>query len=301
MSRKASLFLIGCFLLFGCIKPPSTNGGDGSSTTKRDPIKGQLLAQVNDWAIGTSDFREKLSALKTLLPEEEVRKEFDDPETQKKILQELVNFEILAQEAEVRGMDRDQDVIDAVKNFKRNFLAQKMLGEIYQDITVTEIEIEDFYNRNKAIFSAPEQRRVREIVVSSETRAKDILIRLLQGEDFAYLAQTQSIGESRSKGGDLGYLEMVREVTDSQKFDNFWKVVLTTDEGKSSSYFKGPKGRYYIITIEDVKGGQAKPLREVRENVREHIKAVQANDKKDEIITEARKKFKVVINQDLLE
>lgn len=301
MTRKIALFLIACFFVFGCTNLTSPDKEAGSGVTKVSKIKGKLLAQVNDWAIGTTDFKEKLDALKTLLPEEEVQKQFDDVETRKKILQELVNFEILAQEAEVQNLDKDQDVIDAVKNFKRNFLAQKMLGELYQDITVTSIEVEDFYSRNKGIFREPEERRIREIVVNSERQAKDILIRLLQGEDFSFLARSASTVPTKARGGDLGYLKIDQETTAAKKFDTFWKVALTTDEGKSSSYFKGPKGRYYVIKVEDVKGGQPRPLKDIRENIREHLKGVQANNKKDEIIAKARKKFKVTVNGDLLE
>ncbi|MCF7907268.1 MAG: peptidyl-prolyl cis-trans isomerase [Candidatus Omnitrophica bacterium] len=298
--KKIFLFLIACFFIFGCTNLTSPDATD-EVTVKRNEIKGQLLAQVNDWAIGTTDFKEKLDALKTLLPEEEVQRQFEDIETRKKILAELVNFEILAQEAEERNLDKDQDVVDAVKNFKRNFLAQKMLGELYQDITITSIEVEDFYNRNKGIFREPEERQIREIVVSSESQAKDILIRLLQGEDFGFLARSYSISDTKNKAGDLGYLKIDQDTTSTQKFDTFWKVVLTTDEGKSSSYFKGPDNKYYVIKIEDVKGGDARPLREVRDNIREHLKGVQANNKKDSIIEDAKKKFKVTVNSDLLE
>jgi len=192
MSKKISIFIILCFLFFvGCekVKPKPENI---EPTSAKTPIKGALLAQVNDWAIGTTDFKDKLDALKTLLPQKEFADQFDDAETKKKILEELVNFEILAQVAESRGLDKEQDVTDAVKNFKRNFLAQKMLGKLYNDVTVTNIEIENFYDTNKGLFREPEERRVKEIVVASEAQAKDILIRLLQGEDFGFIAKSCS-------------------------------------------------------------------------------------------------------------
>ncbi|MBU1113340.1 MAG: peptidyl-prolyl cis-trans isomerase [Candidatus Omnitrophica bacterium] len=301
MIKRVSFIILACFFIFGCTNLPSSKSNNAETKTSTSSVKGALLAQVNNWSIGTVDFKDRVEALKTLLPEEQVQKEFDNRETKLKMLQEIVNFEILAQEAEIRGLDKDRDVVDALKNFKRNFLAQKLLGAIYQDINITNIEIDDFYNRNKNIFREPEERQIKEIVVNSETQAKDILIRLLQGEDFSFLARSYSASDSRSKGGDLGYFKIDQETTSSQKFPNFWKVVLTTDKGKNSSYFKGDDGKYYIIRVEDVKGGQPMPLRDVRENIREHLKGVQANNKKDEIIEAARKKFKVVINEGLVE
>jgi peptidyl-prolyl cis-trans isomerase C len=300
MSKKISIFIILCFLFFvGCekVKPKPENI---EPTSAKTPIKGALLAQVNDWAIGTTDFKDKLDALKTLLPQKEFADQFDDAETKKKILEELVNFEILAQVAESRGLDKEQDVTDAVKNFKRNFLAQKMLGKLYNDVTVTNIEIENFYDTNKGLFREPEERRVKEIVVASEAQAKDILIRLLQGEDFGFIAKSYSLADSRDKNGDLGLLKIDQETTTKQKFPNFWKAVVTTEQGKYSSYFTTPEGRYCIIKVEEIKGGEVKALKDVRDNIKEHLRGVQANVKKDEIIAEAKKKFKVIINSDLL-
>ncbi len=289
-----SILLIGCPNFGG-----SKNGGE--APVKRSPIKGSLLAQVNDWAVGTVDFREKLDALKTIIPAEEgLREQFEDPETQKRILQELVNFEILAQVAESKGMGRENDVMDAVKNFKRNFLAQKMLGEIYKDITITSVEIENFYSENKGLFSEAETRKIREIVVTSEAQAKDIMIRLLQGENFSSLARSYSIAPTKSKGGDLGNLKIDERTTREKKFPNFWRTAVTTDEGKASSYFKSPDGRYYIIQVDKVKRGDVRPLSEVRGEIEEHLKGVQANVKKEDIIANAKEKFKVIINQDLL-
>src|SRR3989338_4829155 len=207
MLKNFSFILVACFFIFGCTNLPSPNN-DTKTSSSETAVKGALLAQVNDWSIGTVDFKEKMEALKTLLPEEAEQKEFDNREKKLKILQELVNFEILAQEAETRGLGKERDVIDAVKNFKRNFLAQKLLGDIYQEINITNIEIDEFYNRNKDIFKEPEERQVKEIVVASEAQAKDILIRLLQGEDFSLLAQNYSTASSRSKGGDLGYFKI---------------------------------------------------------------------------------------------
>jgi len=76
--------------------------------------------------------------------------------------------------------------------------------------------------------------------------------------------------------------------------------VVTTEQGKYSSYFTTPEGRYCIIKVEEIKGGEVKALKDVRDNIKEHLRGVQANVKKDEIIAEAKKKFKVIINSDLL-
>jgi len=256
-------------------------------------IKGVLLAQVNDWAIGTQDFRDQLDALKTLYPEADVT----DPEIQKRILQEMVNFEILAQEAELRGLDKEKDVQDAVKNFKRTFLAQKILENIAKETIVTDVEIRNFYDSNKLSLREPEERKIREIVVLTESEAKNILIRLIQGESFSRLALDYSIADSKNKGGDLGYLA----VNPEEKFQKFWEEAFTKEKGGVSNYFRSPDGKYYIIKVEDIRGGEVKPLNEVRENIEEHLRRIKIERKKEDVIFNAKQKFKVIVNENLLD
>ena len=291
MFKKLLVLVVLCFFLSGCdtLMPEKVD----TKTYDVPTIKGRLLAQVNDWAIGTQDFRDQLDALKTLYPEADIT----EPEIQKRILQELVNFEILAQEAEVRGLDKSKDVVDAVKNFKRTFLAQKILENLAKEAVVTDVEVRNFYDSNKLSLREPEERRVSEIVVRSESEAKNILIRLIQGESFSRLAREYSIVDSKTKGGDLGYLS----VDPNEKFQKFWEEVFTREEGGTSNYFRSPEGQYYIIKVEDIKGGVVKPLSEVRDDIEELLRRTKLEQVKEDIVFNAKQKFKVVVNENLLD
>jgi parvulin-like peptidyl-prolyl isomerase len=214
----------------------------------------------------------------------------------KSILQELVNVQILSKVAKERGINKDRDVKEAVENFRKSLLVQKLRQNITKDVVVTDAEIDNFYNTNRLAFQRPEERRVREIVVSSESQAKNILIRLLQGENFSVVARAVSNSDSASKGGDLGYITPQPE----ERFQKFWEVAFTTDKGETSSYFKGPKG-YYIVKVEDVRGGEAQPLDEVKGQIRQYLKSQKIQTKIEDIIYETKQRLKVTINEYLIE
>ncbi|MCF7887244.1 MAG: peptidyl-prolyl cis-trans isomerase [Candidatus Omnitrophica bacterium] len=298
MSRyKFSLLVLILFLFVGCdkIMPITANQKQEPKQTAASTIQGPLLAKVDGWAIGLDDFRQRLDALKAMVPEEQ-RGQKLNVEDKKNILQELVNLQILSKAAKERGINKDKDVEEAVDNFKNSLLVQKLRENITKDVVVTDAEINNFYNTNKLAFQKPEERKVREIIVPSESQAKNILIRLLQGESFSVLARTTSTASSANKGGDLGYISPQPE----ERFQKFWEMAFTTDEGDTSSYFKGPKG-YYIVKVEDIRGGEARPLSEVRDQIRQYLKAQKVQRKIEDLIYEAKQRLKVTINDYLIE
>ncbi|MCF7877709.1 MAG: peptidyl-prolyl cis-trans isomerase [Candidatus Omnitrophica bacterium] len=294
---RVAAFIFILFLFLGCDKiipviPTSDNQSKQESTPS---IKGPLLAKVNGWAMGLDDFRQRLDALQAMAPEGQRDQELTSQD-KKSILQELVNVQILSKVAKERGINKDRDVKQAVENFKKSLLVQKLRENITKDVVVTDAEIENFYNTNRLAFQRPEERRVREIVVSSESQAKNILIRLLQGENFSVVARAVSNSESASKGGDLGYITPQPE----ERFQKFWEVAFTTDEGETSSYFKGPEG-YYIVKVEDIRGGGAQPLNEVKDQIRQYLKSQKIQTKIEDIIYETKQRLKVTVNEYLIE
>ncbi|MDD4294759.1 MAG: peptidyl-prolyl cis-trans isomerase [Candidatus Omnitrophica bacterium] len=294
MNRCFILFLFVIFCFAGCDYFSLTK--DLSNNMGKDEIKqidGLLLAQVDNWRMGTRDFEKQIEAVKTL----NTGADLSSPDVKRNLLQEFVNLEILAREAIAKGFDKDKDVKEALHNFKRTLLAQKMLAEIFDGTVVTDLEVEDFYESNKDRLSEPEQRKIREIVVNTDQEAKDVLIRLLQGEKFSVIARTISVADSKRQGGDLGYLTPNAD----EKFLRFWEVAFTTDQGTNSHYFKGDDGKYYILYVEDVKKGQTRSLDEVREDIRSALKQINADKKRQDIIDSAKSKYNIIINADLLD
>ncbi|MDD5069216.1 MAG: peptidyl-prolyl cis-trans isomerase [Candidatus Omnitrophica bacterium] len=293
MKRLILTSLTFCFFIVGCDGLVPEDKSTSSVKVQKD-IKGDLLAQVGDWKIGTRDFTDKLDVLIKLYPDSKL----NESDAKKEILKVIVDTEVLASEANARGLGKDQEVLEAVRYFKQNLLAQKILENIAQGINISDLEVKNFYDANKLSFTQPEERKIREIVVPTETEAKDILVRIYQGDDFASLARSYSTSDTRAQGGDLGWLKVDLET----KFRDFWKEAFLRDKGSVSGYFRDPKGLYYILKIEDIKGGEAKPLVEVREDIRNYLTEQELLKKKEEIINERKPKLKAyTLNDNLLE
>ena len=120
--------------------------------------------------------------------------------------------------------------------------------------------------------------------------------RIIQGEDFAFLASNYSIANSKAQGGDLGYITVDLE----QKFQKFWEMAFSLERGKYSTDFQGPDGRYYIVKVEDIRGGDVRPMNEVFDDIKDYLKVETLTKKIDTIVSEAKQRANIIINLDLL-
>jgi len=307
------LIILCLFVFTACDKLPWSVSSSSSSKPK-----GPVLAQVNDWVLTTSEFNKQIDAIikankgsasvsvaslgilaRTFFPPYIEKIDLDNIEGKQLYLNFLVNLELLAQEAENRGLDKDADIAKDIRRSKVEILDFALLNEVLKKINVTPLEIEEFYeNEYKKTLESIDQRKVREIVVNSESKATAILVELLQGADFATLARTRSIAETASKGGDLGYL--VYQPT--MKFKKFWEVVLVLDKGQLSSIFKDPlKQEYYIVKVEDIKKGEPESLSKIYDQLEFLLKQKKSIEAIDSLVAGIKTKVNFQINSQLLE
>tara|TARA_B100000315_G_scaffold259884_1_gene317854 strand:+ start:5280 stop:6230 length:951 start_codon:yes stop_codon:yes gene_type:complete len=285
---------------------------------KTDKPKGPYLARVNGWSISRNEFNRQIEAIikanegnsavsvsalgllaRTFVPPYIEEIDLGSLEGKQLYLNLMVNLELLAQEAETRGLHKDSDIAKDIRRSKVEILDFALLNDVLKSVTVTPLEIEEFYeNEYKRTLESIDQRKVREIVVASESEATGILVELLQGSDFSRIASSRSIGESGKKGGDLGYV--VYQPT--RKFKRFWEAVLVLDEGQVSSIFKHPeKKEYYIVKVEDIKKGEPESLSEIYDQLDFLLKQKKSVEAIDNLIIGIKSKIEVEIKSDLLE
>ncbi|MCX5712095.1 MAG: peptidyl-prolyl cis-trans isomerase, partial [Candidatus Omnitrophica bacterium] len=91
-------------------------------------------------------------------------------------------------------------LLKALEKTKMDLLVMELVRQEANKVDVSSKDIEDYYNTYKDQLKEPEQRRVREIVVPAEQEAKDIMVLLLQGGDFATLAKERSKSATAVEG-----------------------------------------------------------------------------------------------------
>lgn len=179
-------------------------------------------------------------------------------------LEQLINFVLVTQDAEKQGIDKRPNVVRDLAWQRRGLLVNLGLQEYLQKNPVTDEEIQAMYDKFVDAKGGQEY-KARHILVESEDEAKAIIEQLNDGADFAKLAEENSIGPTKTKGGDLGWFSpdrMVKPFSDA-----------VADMGKGS-YTKSPvktQFGWHVIKLEDQRDLQPPSLEEVKPQLRNQI------------------------------
>lgn len=284
--------LLSSFILFGCEKLfPKKAKPATSAPPPVAEVKGTIIARVNNQPITLEELNAEISSFNAYVPADKPEQKIDTLDKKLTYLKnEMVRRVLLAQAALDRGLERKEEVQKALESYKQNLLVAELVRSETASIEVSSSEIEDYYNRSKEQLKEPEERRIREIVVATESEVKDVLIELLKGTDFAALAQSRSIAASAKDGGDLGY---IKKGTKSPQFDEV-AFSSTLEANRASNYFKGPEG-YYILKVEAKREGKAKSLSELWDEIKNGLTFLKQQQKLEELISKLSKEAKIEV------
>jgi len=254
---------------------------------------GVIIAQVGSMYITLEQLDQKIEEMNARFNKDAALPKLTPEEKIAFLKEEVIPIYLFYIEAKTRGIDKDPKIKEQLANMEIMLVASQFLTKETGDANPPAKEIEAFYESYKDQFSPAEERRVREIQVVTEAEAKEALIELLKGGDFAVLAQERSKAESAAKGGDLGFIAKGQRGEDFKKFDEV-AFSASLESGQISSVFKDKKG-YYIIKIDGVRGGKAPSLNDVWDQVKNTFVALKQRQKIQELNGTLSKKTKVSV------
>ena len=255
--------------------------------------KGPIVAKVNNISIGLDDLNDEIALYNANVPAEKPELKIVTKEQKVNYLKnEVVRRALIYQHALDKGLERSDEVKQALEKNKRDLMVLQDIKDIAKTVTVTSKEVEDYYNTYKEQLKEPEERQISEIVVGSEQDARDILIQLLQGADFATLAKSNSKSSSAKDGGSLGFVQKGKKSTqfDAAAFSD------SLDVGKISSIFKTSDG-YSIVKLEAKRGGKQKPLSEMWDDINRGLTFLKQQQAIEELIGKLSREAKIEVSE----
>lgn len=205
----------------------------------------------------------------------------DTPAMRQGVREDIINRELLAQEAVVLGIDRAERIQLRVQQAKQAILADQAMEELMAQSPVTDTDVQAEYDRQIAAlgdFSTRFEYQVRLITVSTEAEAKRILNSLRKRVPFERLAREKSADASKDKGGLLDWLEpnqMVPAVAEA--------VVKLKKGTHALAPIKTPTG-WSLVRLEDSRQVQPPTLADLNDRIRRTL----TQQKRAEIIRKLR-------------
>ena len=317
---------VGCDRLPWEQKPPKPAAKDSaqaaSSATGVRLTDPGVLALVNKLPIREDFFRRRAEAL----PDDttqgfattygQVRVVHRKPKTleeRKIFLEELVKEELMVQDAVAAGLERDPDVRQQLEDSRRLILITAAARQDVKRVSVTDQDVEDFYKRYKEAYKDPERIHVSQVVLKTLEEAEATRTYLVQGANFAQVAQERSVGPGKEASGDIGwYIKLLdyqlltgingQSPADVKPFfPQLEAVAFSLEPNQISQPVKGPDGHYYLVRLEERKAERIRSLSELMDKLRTGLISQKQQESVQDHLARVWQKGDIKLNEQRLE
>jgi peptidyl-prolyl cis-trans isomerase C len=204
------------------------------------------------------------------------------PDQRTQLLDNLVRGEIVAQEAEKQGLDKNGDTRSMLTLSRMQILEQAGAEHYLQDKKPTDAELQAEYHQQ--VDAMPKtQYHARHILVANQNEAQQIIDQLKKGAKFEDLAKKDSIDPgSKNQGGDLGWFSpgnMVKPFSDAVsalKKDEITPQPVQTQYG------------WHVIQLLDTRETPVPPFDQVKDRVTQLVQQKKFRAYQDDLIKTAK-------------
>jgi peptidyl-prolyl cis-trans isomerase C len=293
--------------------------GDSNQATPADagPAAGGLtpeqaarvVAKVGDRVITLGDYAAVLDRMDAF-----DRLRYQTSERRRELLEELIDVELMAFEAQRRGLDKKPTTQEAVRQILRDaLLAEARLGlPSPTDIPVEEVRA--YYEKNRENYREPERRRVSAIVFDDEAKAKKVLASALEKKDatnWGKLFFEHSLTAAKEKvgnvpldlAGDLGIVgppddpkgQNARVPASVQK-----SVFALAAIGDVHPELVADGGKFYVVRLNGRTAAHERSFEEAERSIRVMLLQQKQRELEEKLEQELRQKHKVEIDDEAL-
>src|SRR5204863_2813647 len=127
--------------------------GNTSHASQKPEELAETLAKIDDVVITVGEFQDRINKQSPY-----VRARYTSLERKKEFLDNLVRFEVLAKEAQKRGLSKDPEVVRTMKQV----MIQKLLSSEFDKMKVDDIpdaDCKSYYDAHPEEFNKPEEVR----------------------------------------------------------------------------------------------------------------------------------------------
>ncbi|MFJ2988753.1 peptidylprolyl isomerase [Collimonas sp. NPDC087041] len=222
------------------------------------PVMAQNLAVVNGKAIPSSraDMMVKQLTAQGGQP--------DSPELRTMVKDELINREVLIQEADKLGLGNNPDVKAQADIARQSILIRALVADFIKKNPIKDADIQAEYDKFKAQ-AGDKEYHAQHILVENEADAKAIIAKLKAGAKFEDLAKQSKDPGSAANGGDLGW------ATPASFVKPFSDALVALKPGQLTDTPVKTQFGYHVIKLDEVRPAKIPTLAEVKPQITEAL------------------------------
>lgn len=183
------------------------------------------------------------------------------PQERQAAIEDLVQLEILADEAAERGLLNERAVAAELELQRLQGIARAMAMRHIQENPPTDADLQALYDQNLSRL-APTEYKARHILLPTEDEASAVIEELQDGADFIALAEARADGPTGPNGGDLGWFSpasmvpAIAQAVETMEVGSFSPAPIQTEYG------------YHVVLLEETRASEAPPLDSGRNDLR---------------------------------
>ena len=256
------------------------------------------LATVDGVVITVQEFQEQLNRQSPY-----VRARYTAKEEKKNFLDTLVTVEVMAAEAQRRGLDKDPEVVRTMKQVMIQKLSKEVFSAEATRDSITDAEMQDYYKKHEAEYRRAAQVRAAAIVVKDKALADKLAKEAKEQETkshsvFRDMVLKHSVDEAtKQNGGDLGYFDKSSTEVPKPVVD----AAFALENGKVSGAIAAGDGRFYILRITGTRPALDKSFEDVKGQIQTRLLRDKQVAAQKEFVESLKSKAKIEINEANLE
>lgn len=233
-------------------------------------IKGQQIEKGNQLLMSNQTIIAKVGKQNITTAEAEaylrridprMAQQFQSPDGQKRLTDELVHQELLYLDAEDSKMDQDPEFMKEVEKVKKDMLKQYAINKLMGEIKVEDEEVRKYYRDHKEDFTHPVTIKASHILLDDGEKSQAIYDDIQSG---AITFENASEKHSTCEGVDLGHF------TKGKMVPAFEDVAFSLAVDEISPPVKTDFG-YHIIKVYERKVGESKAYNDVKDELKQQL------------------------------
>jgi DNA-directed RNA polymerase subunit F len=271
----------------------------------------KVLVRIGDKAITLGEYAAALEHM-----DQFDRMRYQSPERRKELLNEMINVELMADEARDKGYDKDPRTQQEIRAVLRDALLKEARKSAPKPQDVAPEEVQAYYDAHRADYHDPERRRVSVVVLPTAAAASAVLDQAKKGltaAQWGELVRSKSVDSAAKASGPSAPIDLAGDLgIVSPPGDTRGANPRVPEEVRAAvfqigkvgdvlpSVVQGADGRFYVVRL-TVK---TDPVDRTREDADRSIRVKLSQDKlrgaEDALLAQLRTKYPVQIDDNAL-